>query len=95
MRASGSRPHESGTLRGFFNLTLPSGIVLNGSTLFEKGDSRWIGFPGAPQIEAGRHRIDPATGKPAWTPVMEIPDRDTRDRFTALALAAVDRVRRQ
>jgi len=62
MRASGWRPHLSGSLRGFFTLELPSGLIINDLTLHEKDGKRWVGLPGKPQIEDGRHRVDPATG---------------------------------
>ena len=92
MRASDWRPHQSGTLKGFFNLQLPSGLVLNGLTLHQNGERRWVGLPGKPQLEDGRHRLDPKTGKPAWQPVVEIPAREVRDRFQEAALAAIDRL---
>jgi hypothetical protein len=94
-RASSWRPHLSGTLQGFFRLQLPSGLIINNLTLHQKGDKRWVGLPGVPQIEAGRHRVDPATGKPAYTPTLEISDRQRRDKFTEQALAAFDRLLRQ
>jgi hypothetical protein len=94
MRASGWRAHTAGTLRGFFDLLLASGLKLNGCTLHEQGDRRWIGLPGKPQIEDGRHRKDPTTGKGLYTPAAEIPAREVRDKFTAEALAAVDRMLR-
>jgi hypothetical protein len=93
MRASGWRPHLSGSLQGFFELQLASGLKLNDCTLHKQGVKRWIGLPGKPQLVDGRHRIDPATGKPAHTPVVEIPSRE-RDRFTEQTLAAVDRMLR-
>jgi hypothetical protein len=91
-RASGWRTLLSGTLQGFITLTLPSGLVLNDCTLHQKGNRRWIGLPGKPKLEDGRHRIDPATGKRLYTPVVEIPARAVRDKFRAQALAAVDRL---
>jgi hypothetical protein len=95
MRASGWRPHSSGSLQGFFNLRLASGLCLNDLTLHEQGDRRWVGLPGKPQIDSeGRHRVGD-NGKKLYTPVVEIPDRERRDKFTAEALAAVDRMLRQ
>jgi hypothetical protein len=81
--------------RGFFNLRLASGICINDLTLHERGDRRWVGLPGKPQIDAeGRQRIG-ENGKKLYTPVVEIPDRATRNNFTEQALAAVDRMLRQ
>ena len=92
MRSSGWRPHLSGSLQGFFNLRLSSGICLNDLTLHQQGDKRWVGLPGKPQLDAdGRQRLG-AGGKKLFTPVVEIPDRQTRDRFTTPVLAAVDRM---
>jgi hypothetical protein len=92
MKASAWRPHLSGSLQGFFNLRLPSGLCLNDLTLHQQGDKRWVGLPGKPQLDAeGRQRIGDG-GKKLYTPVVEIADRQTRDRFTTQVLAAVDRM---
>jgi hypothetical protein len=61
MGASGWRPRASGTLQGFFVLTLPSGFVINDCTLHEKGERRWVWLPGKPQLEDGKHRKDQTT----------------------------------
>jgi hypothetical protein len=93
MRASGWRPHSSGSLQGFFNLRLASGLCINDPTLHEKNGSRWVSFPGKPLLDSdGRHRVDE---KKAYVAILEISDRATRDRFNAEALAAVDRMLRQ
>jgi hypothetical protein len=95
MRASGWRPHLSGSLQGFFNLRLASGLCLNDLTLHQQGEKRWIGLPGKPQLDPdGVHRRN-GEGKKLYTPVVEIPDRARRDRFIVEALAAVDRMLRQ
>jgi hypothetical protein len=90
--ASDWRPLEKNTLRGFFTLALsPSGLVLRECALHAKGDKRWIGLPSKPQIDAeGRHRIDPSTGKKAYSPVVEITGSEARRRFQKAALEAVD-----
>jgi hypothetical protein len=61
-RASDWRPHASNTLRGFFNLTLPSGLVFNDYTYHEQGDKRWVGLPGKPQIDADGRAAPPRPG---------------------------------
>jgi hypothetical protein len=92
IRASGRRSLSSATLQGFFNLRMPSGLCLNDLTLHQQGDKRWVGLPGKPQLDAeGRQRIGD-NGKELYTPVVEIPDRRTRDRFSEQALAAIDRM---
>jgi len=90
MRASDWRPLERNTLRGFFVLHLPSGLVLHDCTLHRKDDREWVGLPGKPQIGAdGLPRKDPNTGKPLYTVIVELPDRKVRERFQAAALEAV------
>jgi hypothetical protein len=86
------RPRVSNTLQGFVNLALdPSGLVLRDCTLHQKSERRWVGLPGKLQVDAeGRARKDPTTAKPLYSPVVEIPDRECRDRFQAAALAAID-----
>jgi hypothetical protein len=80
------------SLQGFVILTLePSGIVLHDCTYHRMPEGReWIGLPGKPQIDReGQHRKDPATGKPLYTPVVEIKNKAARERFQLAALAAV------
>jgi hypothetical protein len=90
--ASGWRPMVSGSMQGFVTLRLPSGLQINDCTLHQKGDRRWIGLPGKPQIDSdGKVRTGDG-GKKLYTPVNEIPDRAARDKFNELALAAVDRL---
>jgi hypothetical protein len=86
-------PRESNTLRGFCSLRLASGLVLRDVSVHQQGNRRWVGLPGKPQLDTeGRQRVDPSTGKKLYAPCVEIPDKPTRDRFQAAALAAVDRL---
>jgi hypothetical protein len=91
IRASDWRPFLRNTLVGFVKLTLePSGLVLNECALHRKDDREWIGLPGKPQIDRdGQPRKDPATGKLLYSPVVEIPDKQARDRFQRAAIGAV------
>jgi hypothetical protein len=88
--ASDWRSVERNTLRGFFSLKLPSGLVLRECSLHEQGEKRWVGLPGKPQLdEDGRQRIG-ADGKKLYTPIVEL-SRERREAFQVAALAAVDR----
>jgi hypothetical protein len=79
MRLLSWRPFVKGSLREF------------ATVLHERDGKRWVSLPSKPQIDSeGRQRKDPATGKPLWTPVVEIPGRAERERFQAAALAAID-----
>jgi hypothetical protein len=46
---------EKGALRGFFDVELPSGMILRSCSLFEKDSRRWLGMPSKPRGE-GRER---------------------------------------
>jgi hypothetical protein len=86
-------PENRGSVRGFVTLWLPSGLVLRDCTFHQQGERRWIGLPGKPQIDAaGRHRVDPTTGKRLYLPVVEIPDWRVRARFQEEALLAIARL---
>jgi hypothetical protein len=61
MRASDWRPYASGTLVGFFDLLLPSGLKLNDCTLHERDGKRWVGLPGKPQPSRQACPTIPAT----------------------------------
>ena len=89
--ASDFRPMQRNTLQGFVTLTLePSGIVLHDCAIHRKEGREWIGLPGRPQIDRdGQPRKDSATGKQLYVAIVEIPDRDARERFQQAALAAV------
>jgi hypothetical protein len=68
-------------LRGIFNITMPSGLVIYGISLFTRGTQRWIGLP------RRRFIVD---GKVQYAPVLEIPDAHTFEEFRDRALAALD-----
>ena len=92
MVASDWRPLEKGTLLGFFNLELASGLVLRGLTLHDQAGKRWVGLPGRAQVgEDGKQLVDPTTGKRLWLPTVEV-KRHRREKFQSEALAAVDRM---
>jgi hypothetical protein len=83
------------SLQGFCVLELsPSGLVLRDCALHERDGRRWISLPSKPQIDAeGRQRKDSNSGKPLWSPVVEIRGKDQRERFQRAALLAIDALR--
>ena len=84
--ASDWRAHERNTHEGFVSLTLPSGLVIHGCSLHVKNRQEWVALRGKAQLDRdGQLRKDP-NGK---QPVVDIPDRHTRDRFQRAAIAAV------
>jgi hypothetical protein len=85
---SNPRRVTKGSLLGFFDVTLDSGLKLNGCQLFEKaGDDgalkRWVGLP-------SREWTKP-DGSKSYVPIVEIPDRDARQKFNAAVLPLAER----
>jgi hypothetical protein len=80
---SNARKLNKGALRGFFDVELPSGIKLNGCTLLDKDGKRWIGLPS--------REWQKADGSKSYAPIVEIPDRDARDKFNAAVLPLAER----
>ena len=76
------KPFERNTLRGFFSVTLPSGLVIHDCSLHEKGSSRWINFPS--QIYTGKD------GSTNYKPFLEFRDRKTSVNFRDQVLRALD-----
>ena len=76
------RTLRKNTLRGFFTITLPSGMVVHGCMLHTKDDGeRWIGFP---------RREYELQGERKFAPIITFIDRETEHRFRDAVLAALD-----
>jgi DNA-binding cell septation regulator SpoVG len=81
---SNARKINKGALRGFFDVELPSGLKLNGCTLIEKADGkRFVGLPSKEFVKAD--------GTKSYTPVVDIPDRDARQKFQDAVLPLAER----
>jgi hypothetical protein len=80
-----ARKIGKGALIGFFDVTLPSGIKLNSCTLLEKkdGSGRFVGLPSREWVKAD--------GTKTYVPIVEIPDREARDKFNAAVLPLAER----
>jgi len=76
------KPFSKNTLKGFFSVTLPSGLVLHGVMLHEKSETRWISFP-------AREYLDQA-GETQYARIVEFVDRGTANKFRDLVLEALD-----
>jgi hypothetical protein len=76
------KPYQRNTLRGFFSVELPSGLVIHKCTLHVKANSRWIGFPA--------ERYKKSDGEVGYAILLEFRSRDIADRFRDVILAAFD-----
>lgn len=77
------KPHSKNSLRGFFAASLPSGLVLRDLMLHERGDARWIAFPGREWANA--------QGEKQYSRFIEFADRRTADKFRDALLDALDK----
>jgi DNA-binding cell septation regulator SpoVG len=76
---------EKNTLRGFFTVTMPSGMIVHGCSLHEKNGARWIGMPS--------NKFTTKEGTTSYTPIVEFVSREAADRFRDQVLVALDKSR--
>lgn len=80
LRVENYKSINKNTLIAAFDLYLPSGIAIYGVMYHLKGESAWIAFPGK------SYQKDGAT---TYAKLIEIPDRDRRDKFNAAVIAVL------
>jgi len=84
MRVVNFRQYEKGTLQGFFELQLDSGLSVRGMTCHVKNGKRWVAFPSKP--------YEDEDGEVKYQNILYIPDDSRWKKFQALALRALDEV---
>jgi hypothetical protein len=84
--------NAAGTVLGYLDVQLASGMIINGCRLMVGPAGRhWIAPPSQQQTNKdGCPRLDP-NGKPIWSQIIEFVDNKTRDRFGELILGALRR----
>jgi hypothetical protein len=80
---SNARKLNNGALIGFFDVELLSGLKLNSCTLLSKDGKKWIGLPSREWQRPDRTK--------SYVPIVEIPDRDAREKFNAAVLPLAER----
>jgi hypothetical protein len=70
---SNAKVIRKNSLVGSFDLQMPSGLIIRGAMLFEKGDKRWVNFP-------SREWTKP-DGTKSYFPLLEFASRDVADSF--------------
>jgi hypothetical protein len=73
---------EKNTLRGFFDVELPSGMILCGCSLHEKEGKRWIGLPAK--------QYSKPDGAQSWVKIVDFADREKARQFQDIVLPAVE-----
>lgn len=84
MKVVSFRQYEKGTLQGFFELHLDSGLSIRGMTYHTKDDKRWVAFPSKP--------YEDEHGEVKYQSILYIPDENRWRQFQGLALRALDEV---
>lgn len=76
------KPLQRATLQGFFSITTPSGLIIKDLSLHQRGEDRWVSFPGKP--------FKKADGSAGYINLVDFESKDLRQKFQALALHAID-----
>lgn len=83
-------PNSGGPMLGYMDLELPSGLVINGCKLMlAPGGVRWIAPPSVRRVDKDGQSLIGEDGKPRYDQIVDFRDRQARDRFRDLALAAL------
>jgi hypothetical protein len=84
------KARSSGTLVGFFSVSLPSGLDLHELMLHHRDGSWWLSFPSKPMLGANGTALRDDSGKIRYSaPLVSFANRQARDRFTEQVLAAL------
>lgn len=81
---------ERGSLLGFVDLEMPSGLILRGCTFHQSHDKLWCSPPGRPQLDADRKLMVDEAGKIVYAAVVDFADKAIRARWSTEAVAAID-----
>jgi hypothetical protein len=73
MKIANPKIIRKGALVGTFDLQFPSGLIVLGVRLFEKGNQRWASFPSREWT-----KLD---GAKTYSPILEFASRDIADKF--------------
>ncbi len=75
------KPIFRGALRGFFTVTLSSGMVIHQCQTFEKNGKRWFNPPSQSYVSSGVTN---------YKPTIEFTDKATRELWSDSILQALD-----
>ena len=88
MRCINFKELARGSLIGFADIELDSGLILRGCTYHQVNGKRWCNPPGRPQLNAERQLVLDG-GKVAYAPVVEFVDSKIRFKWSVQAVAAI------
>jgi len=76
------KPIRKGALLGFFDVEMPSGMIIRGTMLFEKEGRRWVGLPSKEYTK---------DGVKAYSPIIEFGSKDRAEKFQQLVLPLAEK----
>jgi hypothetical protein len=77
------------TLRGFADLELPIGLMINDIPILIGKNGPWTSLPSKPQIGQDRRKKSDVNGKAQYTPVLSWRDRDLFDPFSTAVVELI------
>jgi hypothetical protein len=90
VRCDDFRALSRNTLFGFADITISElKLRIHDVAIHQKNESRWAQLPAKPQVKDGALIKDAATGKIAYTPMMEFTNKAVRDAFSQAVITAV------
>ena len=89
MTVSDFKPIASGAMRGFCDVTMPSGMVLHRCSVFSKDGRAWVSPPSKQVIGRDGTVQRDANGKTRYEPVASFTDRATQDRWSTAVVDAL------
>ena len=87
MKITNYKEINKNSLKSVMDIELASGFMIHGALLMTGSNGPWINFPGIPQYKDGAPYLK--DGKQVYKPVLTIPDRDRRDKFSAQVIEAL------
>jgi hypothetical protein len=86
VKALNWKSHQKGTLLGFFDLLLDSGLEVRGMTCHQKDGKSWVSFPAKP--------YEAEDGSTRYQSILRIPDDRRWKSFQEKAREAVAKIRK-
>jgi hypothetical protein len=84
------KPLARGSMLGFADLEMTSGLILRGCTLLESNGRRWCNPPSRPRLDGDRKPMTDDGGKIVYAVVVDFASKTIRSRWSAEAVAAID-----
>jgi hypothetical protein len=82
-------PLASGSMVGFVDVHLPSGMTLHRCSIFAKDGRAWVGPPSKQVIGRDGTVARDGNNKPRYEPCVSFTDRATQDRWSGLVVDAL------